>query len=691
MATASGFGLRLVAYWPDGGRVGPMPDVLEMTLTSPLNEEPTLTVSYPVAGGGRGDLLDGEIELAVEYTSDNGASWVEPPGARFITTKVERNLLADGTEARRAECVHISHHLQGALVWDPPKSAQDADGKWNFLSVNSGTIVRTVWDAAVARGWGKALTLRGSSSADAAGAKWKSIMTIAYDPTIDLLSLVKSLYDLGIMDYRWDGRTLSLFNNDTVMAASNYRVWRLFNGSSSAEETVTWQEMCTDVLVDGEGTNRWRFHNSEAPVGLRRTEKVVSAGGVEKEETARIIAQKTLVSGAHPEQEVKRDWDLGVEGVLLPWVDYQVGDWMRVERSSGLERLRVMQVSVTLNSSGISGHTTFGTVLEDYLSRLAKKTKGIAGLAATSGSGVRPSKPADRRVPAKPLGVVGSGVLVPTESGGGYYGAVRLTWAAVTVDNRGVAIDVREYRVACSHEVTGTDGTTRRVALPIQVVGPNSCDFPNLDPGVLYRFQVQAVSADGVVSEWSQALDVLMPTDVTPPPKPSKPSLSQRQGVLVVMWDGKSADGGGMPADLSYLNVGVKAPADGALVVRGSLVRGGQCILAGLPLNEPLSVALYAVDRTGNESGWGASESITLTAAVDPDVINKSVEEALKKGDALSKATRKEILDMFAKMGRSGDIIDSAWPPSRGVVGKSLWVSPDGRIFRCSKRGDKEE
>jgi hypothetical protein len=78
-----------------------MPDILEMTLTSPLNETPTLTVSYPVAGGVRGDLLDGEVELAVEYTPDNGGSWVEPPSARFVTTKVERNLLADGTESRR--------------------------------------------------------------------------------------------------------------------------------------------------------------------------------------------------------------------------------------------------------------------------------------------------------------------------------------------------------------------------------------------------------------------------------------------------------------------------------------------------------------------------------------------------------------------------------------------------------------
>ena len=350
-----------------------------------------------------------------------------------------------------------------------------------------------------------------------------------------------------------------------------------------------------------------------------------------------------------------------------------------------------MQVSVTLDSSGVSGHTTFGTVLEDYLSRLAKKTKGIAGLAATSGSGVRPSKPSDRRTPAKPLGVVGSGVIIPTESGAGHFGAIRLSWAPVTTDTRGVSLDIRDYRVICSYQVTLPGGGTYRQGLPYQVTGTNSVDFPNLDPGVLYRLQVQAVSIDGIVSAWSDPADILMPTDTTPPPTPSKPTLSQRQGVLIVAWDGKSADGGGMPADLSYLNVGVKTPADGALVPRGSLVKDGQCVLAGLPLNEPLQVALYAVDRTGNESAWGGTSEITLTAAVDPDAINKSVEEALKKGDALSKATRKEILEMFAKMGRSGDIIDGVWPPSRGVVGKSLWVSPDGRIFRCTKRGNKEE
>ena len=46
---------------------------------------------------------------------------------------------------------------------------------------------------------------------------------------------------------------------------------------------------------------------------------------------------------------------------------------------------------------------------------------------------------------------------------------------------------------------------------------------------------------------------------------------------------------------------------------------------------------------------------------------------------------------MYARICRSGDIIDGVWPPSRGVVVNSLWVSPDGRVFRCTKRGNKEE
>ena len=113
------------------------------------------------------------------------------------------------------------------------------------------------------------------------------------------------------------------------------------------------------------------------------------------------------------------------------------------------------------------------------------------------------------------------------------------------------------------------------------------------------------------------------------------------------------------------------------------------CALALLALARP---ALMAVDEVGNMSGWGPSKTITLTqVGVDPAVIRSQVEEAIKNGEALSKATREEIVAAFAQMGRSSDIIESVWPPSRGTVGVSLWVSPDGRVFKCTKRGNKEE
>lgn len=693
MTDYSDWGMQLAAYRPMGPRLGVLKDVMEMTVTVPVGEMPTLTASYP-STGVHAEWLDGEVELAVEWTPDNGETWYEASDARFITVKIERDLVDDGSDVRRIECVHISEYCQHALVWQAPKGGADKDGKWNFLSVTPGAIVSSVWNAAKARGWGQVMDLRGTDAVDAAGAKWASIMTIAYDPSIDLWQVVKSMWDLGILDYRWEGRELSIYNPNTVLSRSrNNLIWRL-PGAMAAGETKTWQDMCTDVLVTGEGAKVWHFHNTEAPADLRRMEKTVSAGGVEKEETAKIVAQRTLKSGAHPEQSVKREW-VQTTALLLPWKHYEQGDWMWVERADGREWMRVQQVSVTMNANGVSGHVTFGSLLDDYLTRLAKKTKGIAGLSATSGSGVRPNKPADRRKPKKPEGGVGAGVVLPYENGKGYWSAARLTWAPVTTDDRGVEITIARYVAQAEYEVHLPKGGSYWQGLWHISSASNAMDYPNLDPGVQYRFHVYAESSDGVYSDWSDYFYVKMPTDTEPPPDPSTPVLRQRQGVLTVTWDGRTKAGASMPADVSYLNVGIYglAPTPAAFVQKGSLPasRGGQCIIPDLPLNTPLSVALKAVDKAGNESAWGRSAPITLTqAGVDPEVIRDQVSEALKKGDALSKATKDELLKMFAQMGRSDDVADpSYWvgPPGEGVPGRTLWVSPDGRIFRCKKRG----
>ena len=689
------YGFQLVAYAPMGDRIGLLPDFTSMTLTVPLGDLPTLTLSYPSSGTRSRYLRSGETEVSVEWTANGGDSWKEVPGARFLTSKTEIDLIEDGSTIYNVELVHIADYCQRALVWQAPKGGADKDGKWNFLSVTPGAIVKSVWDAARARGWGRALGLEGSAAKDAYDQAWKSIMTIAYDPSIDLWSVVTSLYDLGILDYQWEGRTLSLYNPDSYMSRNRENViWRI-PGSKGASETTTWQDMCTDVLVTGEGDKIWHFHNNEAPATLRRTEKTVSAGGVEKEATAKIVAERTLKSGAHPSQSVKREWALGASP-LLPFYSFRPGDWIMVERLDGLEKMRVRQVSVTVDQDGTSGHVTLGSLLDDYLTRLAKKTKGIAGVSATSGSGVRPAKPADRRKPATPQGGLGSGFVIPNSNGYGYWAAARLSWGAVTTDARGVAIDISHYVVQAEREVQRAaklGGAYWQRMAQVQF-GESAGDYGDLDPGQRYRFRVYAVSQDGVGSEWSGYWYVDIPSDIEPPPEPSAPVLTQRQGVLSVAWDGAAKGGSSMPSDLSYLGVGVAGlDAGGVYRQMGTMTRTGrQCVIADLPLNKQLTVALMAVDEVGNMSGWGPSQTITLTqVGVDPAVIRNQVEEAIKNGEALSKATREEIMAAFAQMGRSNDIIESVWPPSRGTVGVSLWVSPDGRVFKCTKRGNKEE
>lgn len=102
-------------------------------------------------------------------------------------------------------------------------------------------------------------------------------------------------------------------------------------------------------------------------------------------------------------EEIKREW-AAADVHLLPWVDYRLGDWIMVERAEGMERLQVAQISVTQKDGMVVGHTTFGTVLDSLLGRLTKRTKGIVGLASTSGSGVRPSQPTSKYWPLPPSG-----------------------------------------------------------------------------------------------------------------------------------------------------------------------------------------------------------------------------------------------------------------------------------------------
>ena len=684
-AFARGLAMRYVAYEQAGARLGVLPDALAGTFTCPRQATPSLTLSYPNGDMGvRGELLDSAVEIAVELCYD-GTNWVEPYNARFTNLSSEWNLIDDGTERRHADLIHIGHRLEGALVWNVPFNSMDKDGKYKFNSRNAGEILRTVWDAAVKRGWGAGLTLDVSTSIDSAGQGWAFQTTIAFDPSVSIKSILDTLMNMGMIDYRWRGRTLQVYNADSALKRENTAVvWRLGAGTSSAPEKLDWSQLCTHVLVKGDSGRTWTFPNPEAPAGMPRTEKVVSAGGVELEATARRVADLTLKTGATPAAEVKREWEAD-DLQWLPFEDYGLGDWIKVERGNGLERMRVTQISISVTENGrCQGHTTFGTMLDDVLSRLAKRQKGVLGAVNSDGKNPRPESPNNKNAPAAPQGLIVTSAAVIGAQGDAEAVAT-IQWQAVSTDTAGVAVDV-----------TGYDISVREV--PFQAGRLNTSkdttgEVSGLIPGKQYAFSVRAVTRE-TLGVWSPEIIETMATDATPPPVPPPPRLSQTLGVLNVGWLMIGENGEGMPADFAGAEVSVQLPGAAPGVFSTMPAPVQRISLAGLEMRE-YEVRMRTYDRAGNRSAWGKPSTITLKQNIDADAIAKQVEDRLKGSDAMQQAARegtlKEMKHLTEAMTQVATNLVSSGPvpPDSGTIGSSMWIAPDGRIFVLRAEGDR--
>lgn len=682
---ARGMAMRYVAYEQAGARLGVLPDALAGTFTCPRQATPSLTLSYPNGGQGvRGELLDSSVEIAVELCYD-GQTWHEPYNARFVNLSSEWNLVDDGTEHRKADLIHIGHRLEGALVWNVPLAAMDKDGKYKFNSRNAGEILRTVWDAAVKRGWGAGLTLDVSTSTDSAGQGWAFQTTIAFDPSVSIKSVLDTLTNMGMIDYRWRGRTLQVYNADSALKRENTSVvWRLGAGTTSAPEKLDWSQLCTHVLVKGDGGRTWTFPNPEAPAGMPRTEKVVSAGGVELEATARRVADLTLKTGATPAAEVKREWEAD-DLQWLPFEDYGLGDWIQVERGKGLERMRVTQISISVTENGrCQGHTTFGTMLDDVLSRLAKRQKGVLGAVNSDGKNPRPETPQSKYAPVPPQGLIVSSAAV-IGARGDAEAVATLQWQAVTTDTLGVAVDVTGYDISI-REVPYKAG---RMSTSTET----TAEVAELIPGRQYAFSVRAVTRE-TTGRWSAEIIETMATDATPPPVPPAPTLSQTLGVLDVWWPLRGAGGEGMPADFAGVEISVQLPGRAPGVLATMLNPMQRTPVAGLEMRE-YEVRLRTYDRAGNRSAWGAPSTITLKQNIDADAIAKSVEDKLKGSSALQQAARegtlKEMRHLTEAMTQVAVNLVSSGPvpPDSGTIGSSMWIAPDGRIFVLRAEGDQ--
>ena len=629
---------RLVAYLPNGGKLGNLPAPLSWDASVVNNDLGALKVTYSRRAIGGGILkrgLEQGLEIGLEV-SDGGA-WSEPYNCRYLLIGRSRNA-EDVSDTVTLTCQSMGWLSNKILNNDTAHLIQDGDnkGKRAFLSKNPGTIIRTILDENKARkGAGLVLSPGFDTGKDAANDNWKSVYTLYYSLGTSLNSMLSSMVGGGAIDWRTEGRTLRIWNADSTNLSRDLsgRVHvSMAHDVLEAPEEESIEDLSSDILVEGDNGLIFRESNPAAPTPWGGWESYVSQGGVSDEATAKAFMQTTLASSARVRGQYTRSL-LVTNAESLPLVDYRPGDWITAPTVQHGEKVRIQQVTVSLDSNGLKASITLNDKVYDSQVRAAKKIAGITGGATLAGSeGGRPAPEKDHRTPKAPTGLV-----VQTDayisSRGTALGLATLQWAAVSQATDDTAIDISGYRVEYRKSTAGapwvSGGVTDAQRLTIGIGG--------LECGQRYEFRVRAEPTySDRLGEWSPVVVALVASDVTPPSVPSKPVLTSKLGVVDVQWDGRNTAGGGMEPDFDHVEIGI-SDSNGNWKYRDSVARDGHCIVTGLEYRA-YWFALRSVDHSGNKSDWGVGASITVASAVSQDDLDRLDKDLAASKKELSQA-----------------------------------------------------
>ena len=627
---------RLVAYLPNGGRLGNLPAPLSWDASIVNNDLGALKVVYSrrTVGGGilkRG--LEQGLEIGLEVS--DGGTWSEPYNCRYLLIGRSRNA-EDVSDTVTLTCQSMGWLANKILNNDTAHLIADGDnkGKRAFLSKNPGTIIRTILDENKARkGAGIVLAPGFDTGKDAAGANWKSVYTLYYSLGTSLNSMLSSMVGGGAIDWRTEGRTLRIWNADSTSLSRDLsgRVHiSMAHDILEAPEEESIEDLSSDILVEGDNGLIFRESNPAAPTPWGGWESYVSQGGVSDEATAKAFMQTTLASAARVRGQYTRSL-LVTNAESLPLVDYRPGDWITAPTVQHGEKVRIQQVTVSLDSNGLKASIILNDKVYDSQVRAAKKIAGITGGAQLAGSeGGRPAPEKDHRVPKAPLGLI-----VRTDAyigGDGYaHGLATAMWSAVTQATNDTAIDISSYRVEWRKHVDGAPwhsaGTTDKTQL----------GFGGLDCGTMIEVRVRAVPTySDKLGEWSGVIVATIESDVTPCSVPSRPVLASELGVVTVHWDGRTSTGASMESDFDHVEVGEGVNAAGMTVISATQSGRGDYLVTGLAAGSRHSYALRSVDHAGNRSGWSAIASVTVASAVSPDEV-KQIQKDLADNKTASK------------------------------------------------------
>ena len=638
--------IRLKAYKPNGDTLGLLPQPSSFSASFLHDDTGALRLEYS-RKALNGSILERKLETGLEIAVEvsDGGKWTEPLNGRFVLISRSRDAL-DSSDTVTFTCPSYAWLLNKALMLDLNHLEGDGDdkGKRVFKKASAGLVMRTFLDENKTRG-GIPVTCGFDTGRDSAGAAWKSVMTLAYTPGISSLTALANLAGNKICDWAFDKRTLKIWNMDsTALCRDLSRISvQLAHDVLEAPEEESIEALASHILVQGDNNKAFTRDNPAAPSPWGKWETYLSQQGISDDDTAALYMQSTLDTAARVRGQYTRALRVN-DAPSLPLIDYRPGDWITAPTVMHGEKVRVQQVTLSLESNQFKASVVLNDKVYDATVRQAKRVQGITGGAINGGTGGGlPAPEKDHRTPKAVTGLV-----VQTDayigSDGFAHGLATASWSAVTEATNNTSIEISNYAIEWRKHVDGAPwhsaGTTDKTQL----------GFGGLDCGTQIEVRVRAVPTySDKLGEWSAVVVATVESDTMPCSVPSRPVLSSELGVVTVHWDGRTSTGAQMESDFDHIEVGEGINASGMTVISAMQSGRGDYLVTGLAAGSRHSYALRSVDHAGNRSGWSAIASVTVASAVSPEEVKQIQKDladnktALKDNTAKLDQARKDI------------------------------------------------
>lgn len=616
---------RLRVYEPDGALRGQVPLPLSWQAAFPLDDLSSLTLEYLTKVPGIA-MLEAPCEVALEL-SDETNLFTEHPNCRFINIRQSQDL----TDPSKPTSIAMpSYGWMLSKVRNINTAALNSEGNRVFTNVTVGAIMSTFLTEAHQRGNVPFLIGDFNATVDSAGNNWTTTLSMSVGVGQDLLSLLRALSDQGQCDWRFNGRTLQLYNvgqflDRNLTANPTAVILQPQRDVVLAPDERSYEEIANTILVQGDENTYVTLEQATNPSPWGDWETFMSQGGIKDQTVMAELGLQALSLANAPRTQMTRELMFRSQSPL-PLIDYRPGDRFYAQDELGtFDVLRCRQITLQMEGEVFSGNVVLGDKFTEQDIRTKRRIAALSQNASIiGGTGVPaegiPPNQEDTRVPNQVTNLaLGSSTFVDTQ--GVTRGMIGASWSAVTTATSSEAIEIQTYRVR--FRVNLSSENWRQISVDGSQTDALWGD--GIDVLKTYIVQVAAVAQNGRQGAWSSPVTVFVEEDQVAPPVPSDPTATTRLGTIRVRWNGRDEDNLPMPADFLHVEVEISSTASGPWTPIGVIPASGlDLVIVDQPYNQARFFRLRSVDRSGNVSAYTtATVQVTTTPLVQADIIGQ--------------------------------------------------------------------